>query len=160
MIERFNGSVEPFARCNAADLALWISGISFEDWHQQARLSDGQIRPAMMTDLGWHGFGNRSQPIVAELMAHFPGCEAHQLMLSVVMPGHSIELHRDQQAPVWICRVHVPLTTNSRSMFIVDGMSRPMAVGTAYKVNTLAEHSVTNDGKCPRIHFMFDVRGK
>lgn len=79
-------------------------------------------------------------------------------MLSVVVPGHSIEPHKDQQAPAWVCRVHVPLTTSDRSAFIVGGEAHTLAVGMAYLVNTLVEHAVTNDGATPRTHFMFDVR--
>ena len=112
----------------------------------------------MMTDLGWFDFGVVCAPVVSELMANFHGCIVYQRMLSVVMPGNYIEPHRDQQAPYWLCRVHVPLHTNEQSDFIVDGKSHRMDVGMAYRVNTLAEHSVFNNGNSPRTHFMFDVR--
>lgn len=141
-------------------MAEWISAIPFEDWSQQHRLADGQIRPSMMTDLSWHGFGDACSPVVRAIRQKcFPNCDVYQRMLSVVMPGHVIEPHRDHQAPYWLCRVHVPLTTNEQSEFIVDGQSHRMDVGMAYRVNTLAEHSVVNAGAAPRIHFMFDVRG-
>lgn len=155
MIERFDRSCEPFAAVSVADLVSWIGGIPFQDWPQQRR---DELRPAMVNDLSWHGFGTMAAPIVAELMQSFPGCEAHQPMLSVVMPGHAIEPHTDQQPPAWRCRVHVPLTTNGNSRFVVGGMAHRMHVGTAYRVNTEAEHAVTNDGTTPRVHFMFDVR--
>jgi hypothetical protein len=158
MIARFDGSCEPFAILNVGGLVSWIAGIPFEDWPQQHRLADGQVRPAMVTDLTWRGFGSIVAPYVADLMASFPGCEAHQLMLSAVMPGHSIEPHRDQQAPAWRCRAHVPLRTNDKSKFIVDGVAHALKVGAAYRVNTLAEHAVTNKGDAPRVHLMFDVR--
>jgi len=112
----------------------------------------------MVTDLGWFNFGTLCEPVVSDVMVHFPGCTVYQRMLSVVMPGNYIEPHRDQQAPYWLCRVHVPLATNDRSDFIVDGQSHHMEVGKAYRVNTLAEHSVINDGDSPRVHLMWDVR--
>lgn len=155
---RFVGSVEYLADVDIGKVAAWIAAIPFEDWHQQHRLADGQIRPAMMTDLGWHGFGAMVAPIVESLMGHFPGCTPDQRMLSVVMPGHSIEPHTDSQPPNWICRVHVPLTSNPESRFIVGGDAHHLEPGHAYKVNTLAVHSVENDGTMPRTHFMFDVR--
>lgn len=158
MIARFTGSVEAFAIVDVAGLARWIGNIPFEAWPQQRKLADGHVRPAMVTDLGWHGFDEAARPVVDTLMVSFPGCEPHQLMLSVVMPGHAIERHKDQQAPAWRCRVHVPLSTNNESEFRVDNIRHHMAVGVAYKVNTLAEHGVTNDGETPRVHFMFDVR--
>lgn len=157
-MQRFAGSCEPLSAIDASGLATWIGGIAFEDWPQQHRLADGGVRPSMVTDPGWHGFGPIADPVVAALMTLFPGCEAHQRMLSVVMPGHFIEPHCDWQAPNWICRVHVPLTTNERSLFIVGGQAHALTLGVAYRVNTEAEHSVTNDGETPRTHFMFDVR--
>jgi aspartyl/asparaginyl beta-hydroxylase (cupin superfamily) len=108
----------------------------------------------------WRGFGKQYEPIVSVLMGHFPGCHSYQHMLSVVMPGHDIPPHVDPQDPRWLVRVHVPLTTNEQSQFIVDGKHHHMDLGFAYLVNTLAEHAVVNNGATPRIHFMFDVRAQ
>jgi hypothetical protein len=113
----------------------------------------------MVNDLDWHGFGAVTDPMVAALMRYFPGCVADTRMLSVVMPGHAIEPHCDAQPTQWLCRVHVPLTSNPQSAFVVGGQAHHLAVGWAYRVNTEAEHSVRNDGDAPRIHFMFDVKG-
>lgn len=154
---RFTGKVEAFASLDVADLVKWICGIPFSEWHQQ-RPVDHQLRPAMMTDLSWHGLKAITDPAVALLTGHFPGCSEDTRMVSVVMPGHSIEPHCDWQSPHWICRVHVPLTTNDKSRFIVGGIDHHMEVGKAYRVNTEIEHAVTNDGATPRIHLMFDVR--
>lgn len=138
-------------------LSEWIKFIPFEDWPQQHRLEDGLIRPAMVTDLEWHGFGVVTNDVVAGLMRNFEGLAAYQRMLSVVMPGHSIPPHVDAQAKKWRCRVHVPLLTNSKSWFWVEGRPISMECGFAYRVDTTKEHAVTNDGDTPRIHFMFDV---
>lgn len=152
---RFEGEVEALTHVFIAELAHWIADIDLADWPQQER---GEIKPAMVTDPAWHGFGARSQPVITELMAHFPGCSSYQHMLSAVMPQNSILAHRDQQRPEWLCRVHVPLISNDQSVFIVGGRVHHMDVGVAYRVNTLAEHAVINNGTLPRIHFMFDVR--
>lgn len=152
---RFTGSVEAFTSVNVAEIVDWLSSIDLRAWPQQ---SLRELKPAMVTDPGWFGFGTITAPLVAELMVHFPGCSAYNEMLSAVMPGHCIEPHTDSQAPYWLCRVHCPLTSNDKSSFIVDGMPYHMEVGTAYRVNVLREHSVTNDGATPRIHFMTDIR--
>ncbi len=158
-MRRFDGKVSPLARIiDISGMVEWISAIPFEQWPQQSRLPDGQIRPAMVNDLSWHGFGRVSDPITAELMGQFPGHKAYNRMVSVVMPGADIYPHADRQAPDWICRVHVPLVTNEHSAFVVEGERFAMRVGTAYLVNTEREHEVRNDGPGPRIHFMFDVR--
>ena len=155
MLSRFTGSVEEIGPVDVGDVVAWIVAIPFQEWHQQSRT---ELRPAMMTDLAWHGFGSMVAPVVADLMEHFPGCHEDQRMLSVVMPGHSIPPHTDSQPPHWLCRVHVPLTTNEQSRFIVGGMTHHLEPGRAYRVNTEAVHSVENAGTSPRINFMFDVR--
>ena len=114
----------------------------------------------MVTDLSWFSMGERVNGLVEEVMVHLPGFFPFQQMLSVVMPGHSIEPHVDHQPPHWKFRVHIPLVTNDRSLFTVDKKSYQLEVGRSYKVNTEMEHSVDNRGEAPRIHFMFDVGRK
>lgn len=150
--------MRPFARVDIAPAAAWLAAIPWEEWPQQHRLADGGIRPAMVTDLEWHGFGVIVEPITAAVLEHFPGARAFQQMLSVVMPGHAIEPHRDHQAPYWLSRIHVPLTSNDEAWFIVNGVRHRLEPWFAYKINTEAEHAVVNDGSTPRVHFMFDVR--
>ena len=156
MPERFAGTVEAIGHVYSWPVACWIAGIQLSEWPQQRV---GELWPAMQTELAWHGFGEIVAPLVAGVMAdHFPGCVADQLMLSVVMPGREIEPHTDSQPPHWICRVHVPLTSNPESLFVVGGEVHNLHVGCAYRVNTEAVHSVENDGGTPRIHFLFDVK--
>lgn len=113
----------------------------------------------MVTDIEWHNFGSLTDGAVSWLMARFDGYVAYQRMLSVVMPGHSIPAHVDEQGKRWLCRVHVPLMSNEKSRFLVEGVPHEMKPGVAYRVDTRKEHAVTNDGDTPRIHFMFDVGG-
>lgn len=154
---RFTGTVEWLGSAHVDGMVEWITSIPFKEWPQQKPI-DEQLRPSMITDLTWHDFGHVARPIVGQLTPYFPAnALTTQWMLSVVMPGHSIEPHRDTQAPSWMCRVHVPLTSNDQSSFVVEGAAHRLWVGEAYKVNTEAEHSVSNYGAIPRIHFMFDV---
>ena len=139
------------------DLPNWIAAIPFADWPQQRPLGDGQLRPAMVTDEGWFGFGRKTDGLVAAIILHIPNCRAVQRMLSVVMPGHEIEHHQDLQPPYWLCRVHVPILTNGKARFITDDGDTNMKVGQAYRVDTTKPHAVRNDGATPRVHFMVDV---
>ena len=154
-MERFTGSVEPIAPVEVRGLIAWISAIDLRLWPQQTL---AELKPAMVTDPNWFGFGVQAKLVINQVWKLFPSCSPHEPMLSCVMPGHSIPPHVDHQAPYWLCRVHVPLTSNDKSKFIVDGEHYHLEVGQAYRVNTEAEHSVENDGLAPRIHFMFDVR--
>jgi hypothetical protein len=159
-MDRFSGTCEYLAPASSRAMAGWIETVPFEEWPQQHRLEDGKVRPSMVTDLSWNDFGKYADPVVLELLERFPGCRAFQQMLSVVMPGHSIPPHTDSQASYWVCRVHVPLTSNPLSKFMVGGVDHVLEPGKAYRVNTEAIHGVVNDGPTPRIHFMFDVKNQ
>lgn len=141
-------------------LQEWLLPLPLDRWPQQHRV-DEQLRPAMVNDPEWYDFGSRTFAVVNELLEKLPGSgptQDYNRMLSCVMPGHSIDRHRDEQEPGWLTRVHVPLTTNPHAVTVVEGVRYHLEVGRAYTVDTRREHAVRNDGGCPRIHFMFDVR--
>lgn len=150
---RFAGTIEELCDADIRSMSAWIKAIPFEEWPQQSLT---KLKPAMVTDLSWHGFGIYAWGVINEL--GFDETQAHNLMLSVVMPGESIPSHIDQQGPNWLFRVHAPLTTNPLAIFWCGGFPYRMEVGKAYKVNTLAEHAIENPGKSARVHFMFDVK--
>jgi len=50
----------------------------------------------------------------------------------------------------------VPITTNERVRFTVDGRPFKFEVGQAYEINNRLMHSVINKGANDRIHFIFD----
>jgi len=154
---RFSGEVDWVATIDVQPIIDWILPIDFEEWPQQTRLEDGAIRPAMVTDLSWHDFGEQVSDAVAETLQHYPGCRAANVMLTVVMPRHNIPPHIDQQPPYWVGRIHIPLTTNDESRFIVGESAHHMNVGNSYIVNTEVMHAVENAGSTPRIHLMFDI---
>lgn len=154
--------VKPFASIDVSELAAWVTAIPFESWPQQKRLADGVLRPAMVNDISWHYFGERTDKLVGKLVDELMSemgelLRQFQRMLSVVMPGHDIPPHSDKQIPEWLYRVHIPLVTNPDAMFIVKDVPYHLEVGTAYLVNVKARHEIVNRGSTPRIHFMFDV---
>ena len=53
-------------------------------------------------------------------------------------------------------RIHVPITTNRRVWFTIDGRPYQLEVGQAYEVNNQKQHSVANRGAEERITFIFD----
>jgi Aspartyl/Asparaginyl beta-hydroxylase len=156
MGRRFTGTVEPLCPVSVDDVVGWLLDIPYLDWPQQHRIDDA-LRPAMVNDPAWHGFGVHTNLLVAELLEHFPGCTDRNRMLSVVMPGHVIPAHRDLQGPRWVTRLHVPLLTSERASLRYHTEDYHLAVGLAYQVNTERLHEITNDGADPRVHFMFDI---
>lgn len=156
-MERFGGTVKKFASlsdCQALkDMVEWLGEIPLTEWPQQCVHG---CKPAMVSNLQWRGFGNVCWPLVQALGFH--GGNTYQHMLSVVMPGDRIPPHRDQQADYWAFRIHVPLEGNDKSYTVMRGKKHVLKVGEAYMMNVLDVHEVVNEGKTPRIHFMFDVR--
>jgi hypothetical protein len=162
-MSRFGGACKKLVAVDERPLSAWISSIDFAEWPQQSRLPDGKMRPAMVNDVSWHGFGTMVEGLTAGLVAELrktcPDIAASfNPLLSVVMPGHSIEPHRDLQQPDWFCRVHVPLLTNDGALMLIGRETHHLETGYAYLINTFAEHSVENRGNAPRVHYMFDVR--
>jgi hypothetical protein len=151
----WQGTCERFADVDCSALVAWITSVPFTEWPQQHPV-DELIRPAMCHDMSWHDFGAVSSDTIAELWNILGQPRIVNRMLSVVMPGHDILSHADHLAENWICRVHVPLTTNDKATFTVELEEHRMLVGGAYRVNISRTHSVFNGGKTPRIHLMFD----
>lgn len=150
-MEPFGGSVERLCEVDITKLLGWARTVPYETWPQQARLADGQLRPSMLT------VGLIADSVVNTVMAHFPGCGERDRLLSVVMPMHFIDPHRDDKGPDWLCRIHVPLETNTAAVMLMNDGAHHMSVGSAYKVNITPLHAVANNGSTPRLHFMFDV---
>lgn len=147
------GPVDPSA------VIAWVTAIPFTEWPQQHKV-DEQLRPAMVNDPSWHSLALHTNGLVRAIMVEYLpiGSRDSNRMLSVVMPGHTIPSHRDEQPDAqWVTRVHVPLTTNDAVEFVSGGNKATMRVGVAYTVDTRVRHSISNRGTTPRIHFMFDV---
>jgi aspartyl/asparaginyl beta-hydroxylase (cupin superfamily) len=50
----------------------------------------------------------------------------------------------------------VPVTTNPRVRFMIDGRPHQLQAGRAYEINNQMNHSVMNKGDEDRITFIFD----
>ena len=150
----WEGTVEKFADVDTKPLTDWLLPIPFEEWPQQ-NLPGLELKPAMPNE-EWHGLRGISDGLVNGLRPLLGTPRVKDRMLSVVMPGHDILPHRDCFGDDWLCRVHVPLTTNDRAVFVIEDIMYKMKVGSAYKVNISKKHMVVNNGTTPRIHFMFD----
>ena len=80
-----------------------------------------------------------------------------RVMLARMAPGGIIKPHRDANpAAKWPHKIHVPLLTNERVTFYVDGVPYKFAEGEAVEVNNMGVHAVTNEGDGDRIHLIFE----
>lgn len=80
-----------------------------------------------------------------------------RVMLARMPPGGSIHPHRDANAAAkWPHKIHVPIQTNDKVTFFVDGIGYTLAEGEAVEVNNMGVHAVTNEGTTDRIHLIFE----
>lgn len=80
-----------------------------------------------------------------------------RVMLARMAPGGVIKPHRDANpAAKWPHKIHVPLLTNDKVTFFVDGTGYHFAEGEAVEVSNMAVHAVENAGDSDRIHLIFE----
>jgi hypothetical protein len=91
---------------------------------------------------------------------YYPDCEHGGVGLFVLEPGQMHPAHVDIQPPEWVTRIHVPLETNFHCTATTARGYHLMDVGMAYEFDTTVEHAVSNAGKTPRIHLVFDIKRK
>lgn len=54
-------------------------------------------------------------------------------------------------------RHHIPIITNPKVSFVIDGERRFMDVGECWEVNNNKRHQVWNEGGSDRIHLLIDI---
>ncbi len=86
-----------------------------------------------------------------------PGGTVIRAMAAKLLSGSVINPHYDRHPSFHVGhRIHVPITTNPRVRFMIDGRPYKFQVGEAYEINNQKTHSVMNKGKEDRITFIFD----
>jgi hypothetical protein len=80
-----------------------------------------------------------------------------RVMLARVPPGGEIKPHFDvNPAAKWPHKIHVPILTNDKVTFFIDGVGYHFAEGQAVEVSNMAVHAVENAGDRDRIHLIFE----
>ncbi len=100
------------------------------------------LEPVMHAAVAQYGYANGAFP---------------RVMLARMGAGGEIKPHRDANAAAkWPHKIHVPLLTNDRVTFFVDGVGYHLPEGEAAEVNNMGVHAVKNDGNADRIHLIFE----
>lgn len=108
---------------------------------------------------GWDSLFDAAVPVMHDLIGrHYsPGGVIIRAMAAKLIAGGRINPHFDSHPTFRRShRIHVPITTNNRVRFMIDGKPFQLAVGEAYEINNQKTHSVMNSGKEDRITFIFD----
>jgi quercetin dioxygenase-like cupin family protein len=108
---------------------------------------------------GWERLAGVAVPIMEEIIKkHYPtGGEIIRAMAARLRAGQNIKAHSDvHQSFHCAHRIHVPISTNPKVWFTIDGRPYQLKVGEAYELNNQMQHSVVNKGDEDRITFIFD----
>jgi hypothetical protein len=108
---------------------------------------------------GWERLADVAIPVMHGIIDRcYPkGGTIIRAMAAKLLVGARIRPHRDSHPSFHHGhRIHVPITTNPRVRFIIDGRPYRFEVGQAYELNNQLTHSVANKGAEDRISFIFD----
>ena len=108
---------------------------------------------------GWPRLSDAALPLMNEIISRFypPGGTVIRAMAAKLLKGSVISPHTDKHPSFHKGhRIHVPITTNPRVRFMIDGQPYQFKVGEAYEINNQKMHSVMNKGDEDRITFIFD----
>ena len=73
-------------------------------------------------------------------------------------PLKNVDKHKDVGSYLEsVRRNHIPIATNNKVSFIIDGERQFMDIGEVWEVNNNKTHQVWNDGETDRIHFLVDI---
>lgn len=107
----------------------------------------------------WSAWREQLQPVMLAAVGHYGYARAAfpRVMLARMAPGGVIKPHRDANpAAKWPHKIHVPLKTNDKVVFFVDGVGYRFVEGEAVEVNNMGVHAVANDSDSDRIHLIFE----
>jgi len=107
----------------------------------------------------WARWGGLLQPVMDQATRPYGYARGAypRVMLARMAPGGVIQPHRDANpAAKWPHKVHVPLLTNDKVTFFIDGVGHHLPEGEAVEVSNMAVHAVENAGDTDRIHLIFE----
>jgi hypothetical protein len=104
---------------------------------------------------------NPTQACVGEL-AHIVnqledmGMYPRRVRVTCLKAGAKSLVHRDADDGEYMARLHIPLITNKKCVFIADGQNLHMEAGKAYAVWVSIWHQIRNDSNEDRYHLLCD----
>jgi len=108
---------------------------------------------------GWDRLADVALPVMDDIISRlYPtGGTVIRAMAAKLLAGKKITPHVDRHPSFHRGhRIHIPITTNPRVRFMIDGQPYQFKIGEAYEINNQKTHSVMNKGSEDRITFIFD----
>ena len=108
---------------------------------------------------GWDRLAEVAVPMMQHIIKNYysPGGTIIRAMAAKLVAGGIIKPHVDSHPSFRHGhRIHIPITSNSRVRFMIDGRPYKLEVGQGYEINNQKRHSVMNKGDEDRITFIFD----
>ncbi|MEM9533394.1 MAG: aspartyl/asparaginyl beta-hydroxylase domain-containing protein [Pseudomonadota bacterium] len=108
---------------------------------------------------GWSRLAEHAIPVMHDIIDRFypKGGTIIRAMAARLKAGTTITPHTDHHPSFHAGhRIHVPVTTNRKVRFMIDGRPHRLEVGKAYEINNQLRHGVINSGDEDRITFIFD----
>ena len=110
-------------------------------------------------EAAWDRLAEVAVPLMHDIIGRCypPGGTIVRAMAAKLKAGGKIKPHVDKHPSFHMGhRIHVPISTNKRVRFMIEGRPHQLEVGKAYEVNNQKLHSVANKGTEDRITFIFD----
>lgn len=85
------------------------------------------------------------------------GLYPRRVRITCLKAGAKSLVHKDADGDEYMARIHVPLMTNKKCVFISDGQNLHMEAGKAYMVWVNNWHQIRNDSDEDRYHLICDA---
>lgn len=108
---------------------------------------------------GWEPLAHLALPLMHGIIERFypKGGTIIRAMAAKLKAGKTITPHTDNHISYHRGhRIHVPITTNNKVRFMIEGRPHRLQVGNAYEINNQKRHGVINSGDEDRITYIFD----
>lgn len=129
--------------------------------HVVLRFTRGNIDPRdNYASPAWDVFAPVLLPLMQQVTASYGFKEPAfpKAMFARLEAGHEIDEHIDGGGSNLLThKIHIPVYTNPKAIFSINGQPFHLEAGQAYEVNNIVSHGVVNGGSEDRIHYIFEV---
>jgi len=94
---------------------------------------------------------------VEKIQKYYPNTFISKAMLAYLPPKSEILNHKDAENLEKVHRIHLPIITNSKCVFNIDGTDYFFKTGECFEFDNTRSHFVKNMGETPRIHLILDL---